>query len=171
MDDGFIRRTFPKLAVGFAILATGIPWGLPDAAVFVLPLVAMMLVFKFASQRSSDLQPWFAFVAGLIADILTAGPFGFWALVYLLAYCFGRAAQPYAPGLGPIGLWLAFVVSASAIAGLGWSVASLYFMRMLDPLPMALGLGAVVALFPFASWALERLSLSGRAAGAFSFRR
>jgi rod shape-determining protein MreD len=169
-DTAFMARTFPKLALGLAIVVTAIPLGLPGDAAFALPLAAMMLVFIFSSFKLPPIRPWFVFLAGLVMDVLTAGPFGFWALVFLMAYCFGRAIAPYGPGLGPIGLWLAFIASACAIGACGWAVASLYFMRLLDPYPMGLGLAAVVLAYPFVAWALERLVRIGQPAGNLSFR-
>jgi len=169
-DTTFMSRTFPKLAIGLVIVIAAMPLGLSSDAVFALPLTAMMLVFVFSSLRLVTVRPWFVFLAGLVMDITTAGPFGFWALVFLMAHCFGRAIAPYGPGLGPIGLWLAFIAAAGAIGALGWAVASLYFMRLLDPYPMAWGLIAVILFFPFAAWALERLVRIGQPAGNLSFR-
>ena len=170
MGDDFIRHTFPKLAVAAVVGATAIPWGLPDNAVFALPLAAMMLVFLFSCLRGSELHPGFVFLTGLLTDILTAGPLGFWALVFLIAFRFGRGVAPFAPGLGTLGLWLAFALAAPVIAAIGWSVASLYFLRLLDPYPMGVGLAVVVMLFPFAASAVDYLTRVARPGSSLTFR-
>ena len=169
IEQGFFQRTFPSAVIAMVIAATAVPWGLPDAAVFVLPLSAMMLTFMFSCLRTSELQSWFVFASGLGADLLTAGPFGFWAFIFLLAYGFGRSTRPYAPGLGPFGMWLAFAFVAALIATIAWVLASLYFMQLLDPYPMTVGLIAIVAVFPAMFWLMQRLT-GARQGGAFSFR-
>lgn len=169
IDQGFFQRTFPSAVIALVIAATAVPWGLPDAAVFVLPLTAMMLTFLFSCLRTSELQPWSVFACGLGADLLTAGPFGFWAFIFLLAYSFGRGARPYAPGLGAVGMWLAFAFIAALISTIAWVLASLYFMQLLDPYPMTVGLIAIIAIFPATFWLMQRLT-GARPGGAFSFR-
>ena len=79
-----MNASLPVLSVLFAVLATAVPWGLPADATFILPLVVVMMVFCWRVLPGTDLQPYVAMLLGLLTDVMSGGPLGFWALMTLI---------------------------------------------------------------------------------------
>jgi rod shape-determining protein MreD len=125
-----------------------VPWGLPATTGFVLPLMTAMLVFLFASWPEARLPPWLVFLAGMLTDMLTAGPLGYWAFIFLVAYALGRAIAFSAARRDMLSLLGVYALTAAFTAATAWGVASLYYMRLIDWQPMAFAALAVAALFP-----------------------
>ena len=78
-----MNAALPALSVLFAVFATAVPWGLPADATFILPLVVVMMVFCWRVLPGSDLPPYVAMLLGLLTDVMSGGPLGFWALMAL----------------------------------------------------------------------------------------
>ena len=92
------ERHPPALSVLFAVLATAVPWGLPADATFILPLVVVMMVFCWRALPGATLSPAIAVLLGLLTDVTSGGPLGFWAL--LLLDRLGRWHARAGPGRG-----------------------------------------------------------------------
>jgi len=143
-----MKATLPVLSVLFAVLAASVPWGLPADATFILPLVVVMMVYCWRAIPGTVFPPYLAMLLGLVVDITSGGPLGFWALMALIGATAGGYAGPFTDGRDVKRLWMIWIVVASLIAGLGWLLASLYFLRWIDWWPMAFGACASVLLFP-----------------------
>jgi len=143
---------FPAFAIFLAVVIAAVPWGLPGQTTFVLPFITLLLVFLFAARRVDPAPSWLIFLAGLATDILTAGPLGYWALIYILTYTLARVlpGKSWTQTIG--GLWLVFLAAAVIAGTSGWAIASLYYFRVIPWEPIALGIGAASVLFPLASW-------------------
>lgn len=144
------------LMVLFAVVIAAAPWGLPEEATFVLPFLTLLLIFVFSATREKLIPAWLAFLAGLVTDILTAGPLGYWAFLYTLCFAAARLMAYRAPALSLMMLWLQFLLVSTLVAGAGWALASLYYLRPIDGWPMALGALAVMFACPAVLWWLRR---------------
>jgi rod shape-determining protein MreD len=160
----------PALSVLFAVVATAVPWGLPADATFILPLIVVMMVFCWRALPGITFSPAVAVLLGLLTDIMSGGPLGYWALLVLI----GSSAGGYARGLGAgreVGpLWLVWAGLAIALAVFGWLLASAFFLRWIDWWPIAVGAAASMALFPVVLKGLlwiERGSLGLRASATY----
>ena len=138
----------PVLSVLFAVLATAVPWGLPADATFILPLVVVMMVFCWRALPGTVFPPYLAMLLGLLTDITSGGPLGFWALMALIAATAGGRAPPLVDGQDQNRLWLVWIAVAGIVASFGWLLASLYFLRWIDWWPIAFGAIASIVLFP-----------------------
>jgi rod shape-determining protein MreD len=143
-----MNASLPVLSVLFAVLATAVPWGLPPDATFILPLVVVMMVFCWRVLPGANLQPYVAVLLGLLTDVMSGGPLGFWALMALTGAIAGGLTPPLGDGHDVKRLWLVWAAVAGIVAGLSWLVASLYFLRWIDARPIAFAALASVALFP-----------------------
>jgi rod shape-determining protein MreD len=138
----------PALSVLFAVFAAAVPWGLPADATFILPLVVVMMIFCWRAIPETVLPPYVAIVLGLLTDITSGGPLGFWALMTLIAANIGARTQPFTDSRDMSRLWLVWTVTACLVGAVGWLLASLYFLRWIDWWPIAFGAVASVVLFP-----------------------
>jgi len=157
----------PSLFLFLAVVVAAVPWALPSRASFILPLLLIIIVYVLTLQRRTVLPSLSVFAAGLLMDILTAGPLGYWAIIFLLTHTlaalYGR--RDATPGFGM--LWLVFAAIAVVTSISGWVLASLYFVRVIDWQPMLIGGAVAVALFPLVALPMRR-SLGLVPANAFA---
>jgi rod shape-determining protein MreD len=138
----------PALSVLLAVLASAVPWGLPVDATFILPLVVVMMIFCWRVLPGTVLPPYLAVLLGLLTDITSGGPLGFWALMCLIAASAGGRTRSLTDGRDVSRLWLVWIGVAVLVAALGWLLASLYFFHWIDWWPIAFGAFASILLFP-----------------------
>ena len=147
----------PSAVLLVAVVIAAVPWALPESAIFILPLLLIILVFVLTVQRGQELPSLSVFAGGLIMDVLTAGPLGYWAAIFLLTHTlaglYRRRVKPRDFG----GLWLSFAGTAVAASASGWGLASLYFVRVIDWQPMLIASVTAIALFPLVAWPMRRL--------------
>ena len=84
-----MSRIVPTLSLLVAVFAAALPWGLPAGAVFIPPLVVVMMIFCWRALPGTVLPLSLAFLLGLLTDFMSGGPLGFWALMALIEI--GRA--------------------------------------------------------------------------------
>ncbi len=133
----------PTLSIIGLTFAAVLPWGLSSNYRFVLPLLPIVAIYYWTLDRDGWLPEWIVFFAGLMLDILTQGPLGYWALVYLVAYVVGVYVSRVNvdAAVGKIAVLAAAIVVVTVFA---WLAASAYFLEFLDWTPYARG--AVFAL-------------------------
>ncbi len=135
------------------LLAIGhLPLGLPEWAFFILPMVIGGLIYTWSLKQPESLPSWFVFTLGLLADVLSSGPIGYWPLFYLAcqAVAFWLANNPVAFGL--FRSWGGFLMTASLTTLLSWSTATLYYLHSIDWQPMVIGAAIVCAVYPVIFW-------------------
>jgi rod shape-determining protein MreD len=133
-----IERVIPAASIAiFAVLAV-LPWALPASARFVLPFFALIAIDYWSCRSQERLSAWVPFTAGLFIDVLTDGPLGFWSLIYLCAAMLGSSSQ-LVRVRDPWTRWPMFALTAGALSGAAWVVASLYNFALIDWRPFAWG--------------------------------
>lgn len=150
------KGIMPSLVLFLAVVVAAVPWALPSRAGFILPLLLIIFVFVLTLRRRQELPTLSVFAAGVLMDILTAGPLGYWAIIFLLTHTLAAlyAKRATRPGFGM--LWFVFAATAVAASVSGWALASLYFVRVIDWQPMLIGGSVTVALFPLVAWPMRR---------------
>lgn len=143
-----MNAILPTLSLLVAVIAAAVPWGLPADATFILPLVVVMMVFCWRALPGTVLPPYLAMLLGLLTDITSGGPLGFWALMCLIGATAGARSPSLMDGRDLGRLWLVWGGVACLVALLGWLLASLYFLRWIDWWPIAFGAFASILLFP-----------------------
>lgn len=146
----------PSLVLFLAVVIAAVPWVLPAEASFILPLLLIIVVFALTLQRKRQLPGVSVFAAGVLMDILTAGPLGYWAALFLLTYTIAVQYRLRAGHRSFGALWLVFSVTAIVAAATGWVLASVYFVQIIDWRPMMIGSLVTIALFPLVTWPMRR---------------
>jgi rod shape-determining protein MreD len=149
-----MTRFLPAFSVLIAVIATAVPWGLPADATFILPLLVVMMVFCWRTIPGTELHPAAAAVLGLLADLLSGGPLGFWALMCLIAATVGLTPGSFRERRDLWKNWLAWTALISVIGLFGWLLASLYYLRWIDWWPIVFGVATSIAVFPFVLYGL-----------------
>lgn len=137
-------RLIPAMSVCILAVLAVLPWGLPADARFVLPFLPVIALHTWSSQHADRLSAWVPFAAGIVVDVLTNGPLGYWPLIYLSAMMLGVDAQQM-PGTGRAARWALFVAALAVLVIAAWGVASLYDLEFSDwrPFAWALWIGAL----------------------------
>ena len=151
----------PAFSVLLAVLSTSLPLGLPADATFILPFIMLTMVFVWRALRA-EMPSYLATLLGLLADITTGGPLGYWGLMALLVASAGDAVLPLALKRNLTLLWLAWLPIVALLATFGWLLASLYFFRWIDRWPFVIGASASLVLFPAVLYSLRKLRSVGR---------
>ena len=140
----WLRFLMPVISVVVLTLAAVLPWGLAAEDRFVLPLLPVIAIYRWTLDRDAWLPEWVVFLAGLTLDVLTQGPLGYWALVYLFAYAVALFASRVRIDtvFGRMALLAGAILLVTAFA---WLLASLYFLQLLNWAPYARS--AIVAMF------------------------
>ena len=160
----------PIVSILVAVFATAVPWGLPADTTFVLPLVVVMMVFCWRTIQGAVLPPIVVMLIGLLTDVTTGGPLGYWGLMALMASSIAGWTQSITDKGGVGLLWLVWLPVVVLLAGFGWLLASLYFFRWVDWRAIAIGAAASAVLFPHVSYLLlrlERARLAPRCSAAY----
>ena len=115
-----------------------LPVGIDDSMLTLGPQLLLCVVFYWAVRAPHMMPPASVFVLGIAIDLFSAGPLGFWALIYLFGVLIARQL--------PVGLMytrlgrlsgLLLVVFVLAAAQVG--VASLYQLKWIDWHPVLAG--------------------------------
>lgn len=146
-----LARSTPAASVLASACVAAVPWGAGDAAEYMLPLITLFIVHFWASRWRILMPSPFVFLVGLTTDLLTNGPLGFWALLYLLAYGIG-AFGPRFRSMFANAFWSLAVLLALAV--LGWVISSVYYLKILSPVDIIMGTVMAGALSGVIAWAL-----------------
>lgn len=146
-----------------AILAS-MPWGAPLPVRFALPLLTLGCIDFWVLRRPRLVPSPVVFAAGLVTDLTTSGPLGYWTLMYLL----GLAACIHGPRLlterleGPLQM-VQLIALVALVSFVGWLVTMVYFLRPMPMRPALLGGIVACGLYPVLAFLLAPLeTLIGR---------
>jgi rod shape-determining protein MreD len=140
--------------VGAAVLEL-IPPGIGHLA-GVRPLLVLSVVYYWSIYRPELIPIPLVFAIGLVSDLLSGGPLGLSALllVALHGFCVSQRRVLISRTFGVS--WAGFIFVAIGIALFYWIVASLYFVRLIDPRPLLVQFALTIALYPVVNWLCNR---------------
>ena len=144
--SGFYKLV--PLAVAVVVLFLSfLPVGIDDSMLTLGPQLLLCVVFYWAVRAPHMMPPASVFLLGIAIDLFSAGPLGFWALIYLAAYAV-VSVLPYKFCSGGFMRCLAgFAFIASVATVLEWAFGSLYFGVWVPIQPLAMGCLASIAVF------------------------
>jgi rod shape-determining protein MreD len=164
-----LSRLAPFVSVALLVLLAALPWGLSPEDRMALPLLPVIAIHYWTLRHDALIPEWLVFAFGLMLDILTQGPLGFWSLLYLLGYLLAVLSQPLA-GRGAGARLMSLLAALVIVSAAAWLVASAYQMQIAEPRPYLLGAAiaglATVILLPMLR-ALDRSQASPLGHGRF----
>jgi rod shape-determining protein MreD len=155
-NDPFPASLLPFLAVLLLVLVSLMPLRIPGYA-SVTPAFALMGVFHWTVYRPALLPPLLLFIVGVGFDLVTGGPLGLTAMVFLVTRAVVFRQRQFFVGRQFAFVWFGFTLSAAAAVALVWIVGSLFSGVFLDLRPVLLQWVLTVAFYPAVSWCLQRL--------------
>ena len=155
MKLGALKYTAPILSIAVLTLIAVLPWGLPSENRFFLPLMPIIAIHYWGLRRPESVPEWSVFLAGLTLDVLTQGPLGYWALIYLLGYLLGALCEPYGRHSQRLRVAL-FAAALMCVTAAAWLLSSAYFWELAEWRPYVSGAGyaaiAALVIVPLLHW-------------------
>ena len=145
--------TFSKflapVSVAVLTILSALPWGVPAEYRFVLPLLPVVAIHYWVLRGHAAVVPeWFVFLCGLLLDVLTNGPLGFWSMIYLFAFGLATLSRPWA-NEGVFGRWLLLLAALAILSMSAWIISSIYAVEIVDWAPFVRGALAAGLAHPF----------------------
>lgn len=140
-----MRLISPSLAILAATLVCALPWGSAGELKVVPPLLPYAVIHLAAERHGNRVPDWLVFLAGFATDVVGQGPLGYWALIYLCGYTMVRSAT-VARRPGAFGSIAFFALTVACLGLMQWSVASIYYLRAAEILPLVIAGGAALAV-------------------------
>lgn len=145
--DHVSRSLTPCFSTAGIVLLEAIPWYVPEIG-RVAPALGLMCVYYWAIHRP-DLFPASAvFVVGLLRDILSGGPIGLWALLYLLAFGVAGSQRVFFSGKSFPVVWWGFMMVAAGVHVLDWVATLALAAAPVSPWPAIFSYFLSVAAYP-----------------------
>lgn len=138
-----LSRLVPALSIFLAVLVCALPWGLPAEFRLVLPMLPYVVIHRCVERHGDATPDWLIFLAGFATDVAGQGPLGYWSLIYLCGFTMIRSVTVNRTH-GILSSIFLFAVMVVILALMQWSVASIYYLRPVDLLPLAF---AAIAAF------------------------
>jgi rod shape-determining protein MreD len=118
----------------------------------ITPAFGLMAVFYWSVYRPDLLPALAVFSLGVLQDLISGGPLGLSAIIYLGTY--GIVLNQRKIFLGkPFAMsWWGFMMVAIAGSAVRWLLSSILAGQLLEIHRMVTELGATIVLFPLAVW-------------------
>lgn len=140
----------------FCVLLSFVPIG-RIFGTSVMPAFALMAIYYWAVVRPDMFPVYAVFLVGLLSDLLSAGPIGLWAFVYVLTYAVVLTQRFLAVNAPFSVFWFGFLLAALFAGAVSWSVASLIYGAVLAVRPILMHMLVTVAVFPLLAFLFGRI--------------
>jgi len=124
-----LANLVPVLASVLAVLLANVPISFFGGAL-PAPLLALMPVYYWCLVRPDLMSPGWAFVIGVLQDILSGGPPGIWAGAFVATYALIDRQRDAFAGLSGWGAMLGFATAALVACSSAYLIVSFYYWRL-----------------------------------------
>ncbi|MEJ0042519.1 MAG: hypothetical protein WDM81_10010 [Rhizomicrobium sp.] len=113
-----------------------------------------MPLYFWAIVRPDLMTPFWVFVLGVLEDLFSGGPPGFWAASFLVAYALIDSQRDMLAGLSGVGAIMGFAFAALAACGSAYLIGAIYYWHLPPLAPMMAELAMTVLVYCFAVFLL-----------------
>ena len=152
-----IKLVPTTLLVLLLTLIAASPWGIGAHTRFLLPLLPLLAIVHLTLRRPEAMPAGLVFVGGLLLDVLTHGPLGYWPLVFLAGHLAAlNLSQRARETLPRRTMWVAAVMAVVVLVE--WLVSSVYFMQLAAWQPITGAALAAIVAYPILALILDSFS-------------
>ena len=148
----------PGLTLFVFVLLVTLPWGLGSELTYVPPLLILATLFAWTIYRPTLLPAPLVFLVGIIVDVVTASPLGFWAFLFLCGYAVALNVARIDFRWRTTLVATAYIPTSTAIAILAYGLISAYFGHLADWHPLYASLTTTWFITPVLAILSRRLS-------------
>lgn len=135
----------------FCVIAAVMPYG-TAGSITLAPIFPLAAIYFFVLTRPAMMTPISVFLIGIFHDLLSGGPLGLWALVYLASYGVGMSLRLLFIGRSAGAAWPGFVIVCALSGLVVWFFASLFYQTVVPIVAVAGQMFITAALFPLLAW-------------------
>ena len=151
----FSRSATPAIITLFLVFFSLMPLNLPGSEI-IMPPLALMAVFYWSIYRPDLMPAAVAFVAGLLFDMLSGGPPGLHAFVFVVVQAVAASQRRFFLGkVFPVE-WLGFCLVAMGTFLVLWGLGSLYIGAIVKGSAIAIQALLTITLYPVMTWIMIR---------------
>lgn len=154
--DLVARNLTPLLISVCLVVVSVVPLRLPEVS-FVMPTLALMSVYYWGLHRADLLPAPAIFVIGVLQDILSGGPIGVNAIIFLAAYGVCASQARFFYGKSFLVVWWGFMVIAGGALIAEWALTCVLAERFVSPRPVYFRYLMTIALYPAVAWLFARM--------------
>lgn len=145
----------PSCVTVLLILTGLIHSRIPDYA-SVAPVLPLAAIYFWSVYRPG-LMPYLAvFALGILFDLLSGGPLGLYAIVFMLVRMTTVSQRRFLVGKPFMMIWWGYMMVAAGAAFVAWLLASIALGRLLPGLPPVFQFLLTVAVYPLVCWLLVK---------------
>jgi rod shape-determining protein MreD len=159
--EGRRPRIDMMLPLGFCLailLLSILPLGMAGAGGAIGPYLVIWVIYFWAVRLPGRLPVAAIFACGVAIDLFTAGPLGFWPLVYLISHGFSALSARLLDRRGYAALCGGFCLVSAGAGIVAWGLGCLYFGAWIDLMGPARGVAATCLAFPVLALVFGRLT-------------
>ena len=130
MGSRFLLNSIPVLCGLLGVAITNLPFSILGSWI-PSPMYALMPIYFWCLVRPDLMSPGWAFVIGVIHDILSGGPPGIWAASFVATYAVIDKQRDAFAGLSGWGAILGFATAALVACTAQYLIYSIYLWRMM----------------------------------------
>ncbi len=134
MGGRFLASVIPVLCGVIGVFAANLPFSFMGPWV-PSPLYALMPVYFWCLVRPDLMSPAWAFLIGVLHDILSGGPPGVWAASFVATYAVIDKQRDAFAGLSGWGALLGFATAALIACATDYFIFNIYHWRLLPLTP------------------------------------
>ena len=145
---GLLRLILPGLGIALVTFVAALHWGLGAESRFLMPFLPAAAIHAAAVAHPASVPVWLVFSAGLAFDVMTHGPLGYWALIYIACHALALVS-PAANDAPLVVRWLVFAVTLALLAALEALLSLIYFGHVGDGALLVRAVAGVALAYPF----------------------
>ncbi|MGB5093587.1 MAG: rod shape-determining protein MreD [Parvibaculum sp.] len=123
----------------------------------VTPAFAFMAIYYWGAVRPEMFPPVAVFAVGLILDLMSGGPIGLWAFVYVVTYALVVSQRFLLVNAPFSAFWFGFMLASIFAALVSWIAVSLFFGSFVAFSPIFWHMAVTVMVFPFFAFIFGRV--------------
>ncbi len=136
----FLLLALPALAA--------FPWQLSFGQAIALPFLTLLTILFGSVRYPGLLLSPFVFISGLLCDLFTRSPLGFWTLLFLLTLACARTTTLLTAQRGELATYLCLLTALIFMTAGVWGLTSLYQLALQDLRPTIEGMVMALLLLP-----------------------
>ena len=141
-------RLLPAVTVCLAALLAVLPFGADEMVRYAVSFLPLMVIQYWSARRPALVPVPLIFGVGLIIDVLTHGPVGYWALLAMIAASSASLETLLMGRSTAIGRALLFAVAMLTAASVAWAVAFVYTGTAVTSRPFLGAALTAICLYP-----------------------
>ena len=150
------RSATPAAITLLLVFISLTPLNLPDSEI-IMPPLALMAVYYWSIYRPDLMPAAAAFVVGLLFDMLSGGPPGLHAFVFVVVQAVAASQRRFFLGkVFPVE-WLGFLLVAAGSFLVLWVLGSLYVGAIVKGSAIAIQALLTISLYPVMTWFMIRV--------------